>query len=117
MIAGNKTTYYCTFIYSYGLKVVYEYDDSAILSYKSLYKNQYNDDMELHAQIDYVYSAEVTTGPDYKVNVTAAELATYLTNMGVSATDAAKFSVAEDGKTISYTYDSTKAAVTAVVGQ
>lgn len=65
LIAGNKTTYYCTFIYSYGLKVVYEYDDSAILSCKSHYKNQYNDDMELFSQIDYVYSAEEVPFEDW----------------------------------------------------
>ena len=63
--------------------------------------------------VDYAYSAE-TTKPDYTVNVTSDELATYLSEMGVTATG---FTVAEDGKTITYTYDEAGNKVTAVVGQ
>lgn len=49
LIAGNKTTYYCTITYE-NLEYIFSYDDNAIISWK-----EYNRE-KLSMQADYVYS-------------------------------------------------------------
>ena len=88
----------------------------SVVGYTSFIDRAHKSNAEalLNQVVDYVYSAEVSTAPDYAVNLADGELATYLTAMGVDSTTAAKFS--NSGNTITYTYDTGK-TVSATVGQ
>lgn len=87
----------------------------SVVGYTSFIDKAHKSNAEtLLAQVvDYVYSAEVTTDP-FTVDVTASDLTTYLTEMGIAEADRSKFTVANN--VITYTYDTDK-TVTATVGK